>query len=264
MVYVMKLRIMMILFLLIPAQALLAVDWSAKGFTVKSSETTDQETQLHMVDEAGKIVTVRYYGELSDEDAEKVSEMVGRFAKWEFLDVRQYDFYLANNTVEVVVTPAKYTWGTTDIVPHLPAGMRFSGEKKLYYNFRVVKDNIFVPLKGELIDEENLSKLLVEVIKDPLLYLQKRNPEFFYRKLMELQENQEKLQYAVMTLHNKGFLGIGMTPVKKKTVVKVIAMKEKDPSLDKKTIAEKLKEEGLDTSEKEVGLILNVFFNEFD
>ena len=110
-----------------------------------------------------------------------------------------------------------------------------------------------------------------EAVDDPVSYLKKREPEYFLQKLNELEESQrniidsqEKLTRALLYFQNSGFLGIGNTPVKPAVIKRVIELKTNDPTLDKTKIKTQLDKEKLESSEKEIGLILNVFYNEFN
>jgi len=148
--------------------------------------------------------------------------------------------------------------------------MTFIYDYALRYNFRITKNEIFLRLNDKFIEEELLCKRMKEALDDPIAYLKKREPEYFLQKLNELEENmvilknnQEKLTQSVLYFENSGFLGFGNTPVKSSVIKRIVELKTADPSLDMAKIKETLSKEKVEATDKEIKLILNVFYNDF-
>jgi hypothetical protein len=152
----------------------------------------------------------------------------------------------------------------------MPAGMYFVDTDTLTYNFRMTIKSLFLKIKGEFLTEELVCGKMLEAIKNPSAYVRKRDPEYFLRKLEQLETDLdrlkaydfENLRIGVLTLHNKGFFG-GVNLIKKEVIIKVIELKKQSASLSKDQIVEKLKAEKIEASAGEVELILNIYFNEF-
>jgi len=81
--------------------------------------------------------------------------------------------------------------------------------------------------------------------------------------LNELEERQDRLTKAVMYYQNSGFLGFGNTQVKSVVVKRVVELKTVDPKADLDMIKDILDKEKIEATEKELKLILEVFYNEF-
>lgn len=71
------------------------------------------------------------------------------------------------------------------------------------------------------------------------------------------------LRYGVMLLNNRGFFG-SMNDVTRDDVMTVVGWKQENPSLTRKEIEQRIKEQELDLSGKEVWLTLILFFNEWE
>ncbi|MCL1833538.1 MAG: hypothetical protein FWG49_03455, partial [Leptospirales bacterium] len=133
------------------------------------------------------------------------------------------------------------------------------------------KDKIFLRLNDKFIDEISLCKRIKEALDDPVLYLKKREPEYLLQKLNELEGDiailkiyHDRLANSVLYLHNTGILGIGNSQVKSSLIKKVVELKTKDPALSMDQIKKQLDKEKIDFSNKELKLILNIFYNEFN
>ncbi len=259
------------------AATLYAFDWSTKGVKELKKSQSENEIVSEFADSSGRKFTVKYYDEVSAADADIILELNTKFYSWKNMKPARINFLISNRVIEIAVIPDKFSFKEENIMKYLPAGMLFMYTDSLSYNFRITKNNIFVRIKGKFKDEEELCEKTLEAIKDPLAYLKKRDPEFFLTKLTALEESYRKLQrdheqlaekhakllYAVMTLHNTGFLGFGVNPIDKKAVSRIIAIKRENPSIKPEEIEEKMKKEGFKISDDEIILVLSVYYNEF-
>ncbi|MCP4129898.1 MAG: hypothetical protein GY754_02670 [bacterium] len=269
----MKKYIILCLIILFAATGVYAFDWSAQGLRVQDTRQEENETNLVIADEAGTTFGVKYFGTLADDKGSKIIELNKSFRTWKNMKVRNVNFLVSNEIIQIIIVPSEFKYKTVDILKYLPAGMMFtyieSREYKLKYNFRITKDNLLVRVKDDFVDEERLSKNLNEAIKDPLAYIKRRDPDYFLKKLNDLEEKNKKLleqynklRYTILTLHNSGFFS-GATAVKKKVLERIIDIKTEDPKLGTDAISKKLEKEKLEASDKEIELILNIYFNEF-
>ncbi len=247
-----------------------AYDWAASGWTVKESGNVENENFVVLQNRYSQVIRVRYFDELSDDWAEKIVAIYGRFQNWKYMKPGTIEFFVNGTTLEVLIIPTAFNYKGTDFMPHIPGGMTFLSDYDLRYNFRVTKDEFFLRLNDRFIDEELLCRRIKEAIDDPVNYLKKREPEYFLAKLNELEESQkqlfdrqEKLINAVLYFQNSGFLGFGNTPIKAAVVKRVIELKTSDPSLDREKIKLILEKEKIEASEQEIELVLNIFYNEF-
>lgn len=259
-----------LIFIAALASNALAYDWAASGWSVKETGVVENENFMVLQNKYNQVIKVRYFDELSDDWADKIVKVYGRFQNWKYMKTGSIEFFVNGSTLEILIVPESFNYKGTDLMPYIPGGMTFLSDYELRYNFRVTKDEFFLRLSDRFVDEELLCRRMKEAIDDPVNYLKKREPEYFLSKLNELEESQkqlldrqEKLINAVLYFQNSGFLGFGNTPIKTSVVKRVIELKTADPNLDKSKIKQILDKEKVDSSEQEIELILNIFYNEF-
>lgn len=262
-----------------------AYDWSSRGISLQNTEQNGEEIYISLADSSGRQFGVKYFGEVSAEDADRILSLRNSFYGWKNMKPSRMDFFITGQVIEIAVFPEKYIYKNKDFMPFIPGGMLFTYAGELSYNFRITKNNVFIRIAGPYKDEDELGNKMTEAINDPLGYLKKRDPEYFLGKLTmletksrEQQEQYEKLlsdhkallaeharlMNAVMTLHNTGFLGFGVSQIDQKTVVRIIEMKKAVPALKADQIRDQLEREGIKASKNEVFLVLSVYFNDFE
>jgi len=273
-----KIFVLFILSFLFYSVNVFAYDWESKGWKIEKSEVNDDFSIIHLKKAKSNQISVKFYGKFPEEYGDKIISYFEEFKKWKNLQVSKIDFFVSNDILEMIISPKALKYNGMNIVPNLPSGLTFKTYgKSLKYNFRITKDNYFVRIVGTFTNEDALLTNVVSAINDPETYLKMREPEYFLKKLTELEEKynnlkseyddfkakMNKLHYAVLTLHNRGFLGIGVYPIKEKVIKKVIALKKANPKWGKKEIQKRLDKEKIKASGHEVFLILSIFFNDF-
>ncbi len=254
-----------------------AYDWKSAGFEKTDSGVTGDENYLMLKDSNSTVLKIRFQGELTDAWAVKIVELNKKFSEWKYMKPDNIDYFITGESLEILIIPSVFKYLENDFIPYMPSGMTFIYDYALRYNFRVTKNEIFLRLNDKFMDEESLCKRMKEALDDPIAYLKKREPEYFLQKLNELEESmielknnhtknkdsQDKLIQSVLYFQNKGFLGFGNSPVKSNVIKRVIELKTADAKIDLKKIKETLDKEKIEATNKEVELILNVFYNEF-
>lgn len=272
----MKVKTLLIsIFMLLSVSGAMAYEWSSAGMEIKESGTTDEENFLILKDGSQNEIKVKFQGELGDNWADAVVKLNKKFREWTNMKVGKLEFYVNGNTLEILIVPSYFTYKGMDFLPHIPAGMTFLYDYDLRYNFRVTKNDFFLRINDRFIDESFLCQRMKEAIDDPVAYMKKREPEYFLRKLNELEEAQaraekasvdnfDKLARALLYYENTSFLGFGNTPVKPQVIKRVIELKASDPKITKEKIKAQLDKEKVEATDKEIKLILNIFYNEFE
>lgn len=258
-----------IVFMMI-ATSVFAYDWKSNGFTETGNGVNGEENYLMLKDSNSVSVKVRFQGELDKSWGDRIVELNKKFNEWKYMKPDHVEYFINGDSLEVLVIPSTFKYKETDFLPYIPAGMTFIFDYALRYNFRVTKNDIFLRLNDKFINEELLCKRIKEALDDPIAYLQKREPEYFLLKLNELEESiaavknsHDKLTQSVLYFQNSGFLGFGNTPIKSSVIKRVIELKAADPAITKEKIVNVFEKEKVEVKDKEIELILNVFYNEF-
>ncbi len=268
----MKVKTLLIsLFMLLSVSGAMAYDWSSAGLELKDSGSVEDENYVILKDRNSNEMKVRFSGELDDKWGEAVAKFNNSFRTWTYMKIGKLEFYINGNTLEILVIPSSFTYQGLDFIPNIPAGMTFLYDYDLKYNFRVTKNDYFLRISDRFIDELSLCQRMKEAVDDPIGYMKKREPEYFLRKLNELEEAQaltgdniDKLIRALLYYQNSSFLGFGNTPVKSQVIKRIIELKTKDPKITKVNIKTQMDVEKIQVTEKEIQLILDVFYNEFE
>jgi hypothetical protein len=225
--------------LLISISLLSGAEWKDFSLNKVKDEQVGSEKRIHLTYDK-TIVLVRYFGEMSDKNIAKIGELTQKFHKWKYMKPEKLEFYISNDLIEILISPKVFKYRDIDITKFLPAGMLFIQGENLNYNFRITKDNLFVRIKDFFKHEDLLCENIASAINDPLTYIKLRDPAYLLKKIKELEKKLSSLQATndkflakigngIITLHNRGFLGIGYKPVKRDLIDKIIAMKNENP-----------------------------------
>jgi hypothetical protein len=260
-------------------------NWAKHNFQlVKSSQNElNKQTTVVLQDKNDQQLQVIFKNELSDQQKETVAELHKKITAWQGLEIQSIKYILISETVEIVIIPQKLVYKKMDLQEFLPAGLHFIYNKGMRYDFRMVKDKIFVKIYGRFISADLLWKKIYEAVKDPVAYARRRDPEYFLSKLdqltdslsklysqhWDLKKEHEKLQKkhatlknAVIHLHHRGFFG-NIEPVKDETIKKILQLVKKSPRLTHEQIANRLRAEGVKVTEKEIMLVLAVYHKRY-
>lgn len=256
--------------LLLAVSSSFAVDWKGAGFTQVEAGSTETESFYILKDSKGNTFKVRYFNELDEKWVGVIKNLNSQLRQWRWMKVKTVSFFQNNGNLEILVVPSSFTYKGINFIPNIPGGIVFIYDYYLNYNFRLNKDNYFVRINDRFINESLLCERMKEAYEDPVSYLKKREPEYFLKKLTELEDtiaelkmSHEKLQDSVLYYENSGFLGFGNTKISRNTIRKVIELRTKNSSMKAPEIVKALEKEKIKASEKEVNLILNVFYGEY-
>ena len=246
-----------------------------------------------------KSLGINYLGGLPEKKSiNRVSKFYALIKGWKNIKTNQIQLVAQKNQVDAIISPTRFSNKGKNLLPHLPAGMAFRYDNKFSYNFRVVSKDYFVRLKNNYTTEQKLIWQINEAIKDPILYIQKYDPDYFYRQIEGLRnrhaevydelkttqqtsydallEKHQKLLasydtlkkahetfiYGVITMENAGLLST--KPVNREAIARIIELKTANPDLTDKEIDKQLEAEKIKTSSKVINLVFSLYFNEFN
>ncbi len=261
-----------------------SADWKSVGITVKSKKNVKDEVNLVVVDKKNRTFFVRYKSEPTQQIIEKISKLNNGFNLWKNMKIGKVSYVVENKIIKVVLIPKSFKYRNKNFVPHLTAGMMFIYEDNLVYNFRITNKRMFIRINGGFISEKKLSQSIYMAIVNPMVYLKRRDPSFFLRKLTKIEDSiidqnkkyeklvekynilskkHEKLKYAVLTLNNEGFLGFGINKINIKAIQRILELRKSNPNISKDDLEKQLEKDNIKISGSEIELVLNVYYNEF-
>lgn len=272
-------RVLLILPLLL---AIAAADtpWSNWGFTVNATRNEGDLVIDRVVSPGGSEFEVTHRVDLQSGDIDRINQMQGIFAQWKNIKVRGVAYMVDGVKVDASLTPESITYGNLDLKDNLPAGIAFSYIGALAFDFRLLQSNMFVRIQGVYNGEEALLKKLSEAAANPLLYVRKNDPNYFGDRLTRIET---ELLDAVLEMRSnnaiahstmakdldatrRGAFAYAMAaspkPVDAKLIDGVLSARKANPKAAVKDILEILKKDAVKATEKEIALVLALWFNE--
>lgn len=252
----------------------------------------DATTKVNIKFQNTRGVELIYHGTGFDpKNINKISNTINIITGWNNIDYKKIMLTARPDELELLVTISKATYQGSNFVGNLPAGIRLTFQKELNYNFRVNSGQYFVQVRGDYGNEDKLLWQINEAIKDPILYIRKYDPEFFFRQLEgirirnaevyeELKSDQQKAYndllvkhenlkqaherfiYGYITLQNSGFMGTA--DINKKAISRIVELKSANAELTRRQLENQLKQENIDLSSKVVDMVLSLYFNDFN
>ncbi len=250
-----------IIIVLTSLSGLFAYDWSGTGLNIAEEKEIDGENRIILKDGKGVQVTVDFMGELSDGDAASVVEAYRFFQEWQTMKPERISITIRGEDLTAVVIPSGYSYRNTDFIPHIPSGMIFNLGDVKKYNFRIVKDDFFIRIKGDFISENMLNQKIFSALDDPMKYLEANNPKYIVNKLKRQEEEIENLKYNMVVLANRGCFG-KIKPVSRKDIERIISVKRDHSDFSPKQVEAFLKEKDIKISKKLIELVFVIYFNE--
>jgi hypothetical protein len=251
-------------FLIIALLTVIAVpawsfDWQKHGFTVESEETEGEIPVTKLKTDDGVSVILRHSEKMTSLENSLVLKTVKDFNSWNSMKPGKLIFTFVSGKVTVVVIPASFTSGERDLLSIMPAGMLFEVADIMKYNFRIKVQDYFIRINGNFLSEEILVKKLDAAATDPVAYLQRYDPQYIVKKQDQEIKN---LRYALIALSNNGMCS-GFRPIDRKIIDKVVETSKANPQWSVKKVYKYLDKRKVKVSEKEVMIIMSVYFNKF-
>ena len=279
-------------------------------FTVSSAaqEITDKDVKFEMVSENGidyyKVsipgidnVTLKSESSPGREEKRVIARFYNELVQIEGLIVKQASIIFSKEGFEAVIVPESFVKDDVDYAPYLPAGLSFVYRTYTLYDFRMLKDNYFVRIRGEYFSPDDLLEKMKSAYDDPVKYIVSHNPEYVVTKLtalelenstqescldkmekeleklteahndlmkqhMELMADYDKLKFAFIAAVKKGIYG-SKKPVPQDDIDKVLAIKKANPSYTYNEIYTEMKAQGIKITKGKVALILNTYLGDY-
>ncbi len=253
--------------LLVLAAFLTGADWPSLGFTLSESRTEGDRTVVTLKDANGFVFETGYKGDVSAAELGKIRELHKLFFDFPGLKVKRLVLNVDAAKVEALVQPEAVEYKGRELKNNVTSGMAFSHSGSIFYDFRMNQSNIFMRVKGPFDTSEALLKKMNEAVESPLQFIRRNDPEYFIDRLNAIDDsfNSAKREIDILRLGTLAYLNAGIfgipQPIPAKSVNRVVAIKNQNPAWTKKQIAEQLKKDGVKVNDREIDLILAVFFN---
>ncbi|TVQ26402.1 MAG: hypothetical protein EA383_05400 [Spirochaetaceae bacterium] len=118
------------------------------------------------------------------------------------LDIERLTVTFIGGFAEIALIPSRFVYEGVNLLPHVPAGLRFQFDEVLEYDFRVRVGDFFIRLRGQYIGEDQFVGRILRAVQDPVAFLDSLRPEIVADRLNELDELTASLLELVEILVN--------------------------------------------------------------
>ncbi|NLY75981.1 MAG: hypothetical protein GX075_11880 [Firmicutes bacterium] len=253
-------------FLLAACLSCHAYDWEKNGVKLLDRSESGSKTSLTLKDEKNQVFKVTYQDQtMLERVAPKVIKFKNEFYGWRRIKFSEISFMVFDNFLEVIIIPREITHRDQNIASAVPAGITMLSEPNrevMHYDFRIIKDNLFLRIEGDYLNEDELMSKLSYAYDYPSLYLKRGEspPDPNDKQSAGIDE---KTRQALIYFLNEDWYG-RYKAVPPETIKKVIELRQNNPWLTKNQLWKALKKEKVKLTKRELELILIIYFNEFD
>lgn len=168
---------------------------SAVGLQLLDQRVEDGVQRFVLQTEDGQRIDVRNdrVAELSEQQVAIVDLIATITGNLITLDVERLTITFTGSVAEVALIPSRFVYDGVNLLPNVPAGLRFQFDQVLEYDFRVRVGEFFIRLQGQYVDEEQFASRVVRAVRDPIAFLDSLRPEIVADRLNELDSLTEAL-----------------------------------------------------------------------
>ncbi|MFW6253251.1 MAG: hypothetical protein ACOC4F_04900 [bacterium] len=168
---------------------------SAVGLQLLEERVEDGVQRFVLQTEDGQRIDVRNdrEAELSEQQVAIVDLIATITGNLRTLDVDRLTITFSGNVAEIALIPSRFVYDGVNLLPNVPAGLRFRFDQVLEYDFRVRVGEFFIRLQGQYVDEEQFASRVVRAVRDPVAFLDSLRPEIVADRLNELDSLTEAL-----------------------------------------------------------------------
>lgn len=256
------------------APALASDQFRALGFQVNSVGTRDGLPEYRMTGPDGLPVRAIVAGFLTDEHLTGLSVLQELQASLPDLELASVSLAFGSGRVDVVLVPASYVIEGREFADLLPAGMFFRYDGAVFFDFRLLVDNLAVRINAQYVDLDAFEDRLLRAAEDPLAYIESQDPLVLSARIStqtdridalidQVEDLQDELQSArVGQVYLASRRAFGRYDVVDPVAVDtIVAAKIDDPSLS--ITAALALVEGMTIEERHVQAIFALYFNDF-
>ncbi len=173
-------------------------DLEELGITLLEQREEAGKLHLELVDSDGNKFTVVSTPDIAGESVAKIGEIKDGFFAWEDVVLDSVMFVAEKGKeLEIIIKPGSYVYNGQDLNQYMPSGMVFYYGENLYFDFRMMKENLFLRFTGRWINADEFGKKIVSALENPLAYNQTRSFEFYLAKFGQHDKAIDDLMFVV-------------------------------------------------------------------
>lgn len=253
-------------FLFLRSMPSYALDWKKFDAAVINKDSDGSKIILTLKDKKNSTFKVVYQDEsMLEQVAPRIIKYKNEFYGWREIRFTEINFMVFDSFLEVIVMPREIIHDQNNLATAVPAGITMvshSDRDLMHYDFRIIKDDLFLRIEGGYLNEEELLSQLRYAYDFPRAYLQ-RNESDVNNSRNSSGGIDEKARQALIYLLNEDWNGRPKS-VPPETIKKVTELIANHPWMTKKQLWKEIKKEKIKITKRELELILIIYFNEFE
>ena len=179
----MKKLISMILFCLLPFSVFAAYNWPKYGFNVLEQTINTANKHIELTDPDGYLLTIKYQHQYEEKQFPRIIELNKLFHSWQNIGIQNLHFNIQQNLISIIVIIDSFQQDSIDLKPAIPAGFLFTDSDHLKYNFKLVKNKVLIRIKGDYLNETELTQKIQKALSGSLSDIDQSNPKSIYHLL---------------------------------------------------------------------------------
>lgn len=255
-----RLILLVIIFFFLGISTGYAYDWKKIDIVLVNQEEDGVKTILTLKDKQSRTFEVIYEDEVQLEKfVNNITKFKNMFYSWRNIRAQKINFMVLDTFLKVVIIPKEIPHNNLNLTAAIPAGIAMTydpGQNVIYYDFRVMKDDLFIRITGDYASEDELLDKIYSAYDNPTAYLKRNSLS------MNGDINNEKVRQALIYFYNTDWNGRPKA-IPPEIIQKVVEYKQNHPEATKKQLWQRLKKEKVTISKRELDLILIIYFNEY-
>ncbi len=249
--------------------SLWGIEWPNYGLDVIGMTNKETTSVVFLKDTRGLVFSVENPDMLPETMVVSLLQLKDMIASWTRIVPESLGFVYTGTGLEVLLVPRVVMYRGQNLSLYLPSGMRFSWKVGLTYDFRMLIGTNLVRIRGAYESEEELLARMNRAVHYPALYMRSDDMDLLLQKLEGVEERTVLLEAENTVLKklwlaylNRNIFG-QLRPISDAVIDRIVALKKNSPHLDRKDIYKQLRTENLRVSQKEVDLVLLVYFGQY-
>ncbi|MFP4362657.1 MAG: hypothetical protein ACLFR1_02180 [Spirochaetia bacterium] len=196
----MKKILVIILFTFICLSFAFGADFSSTAWNVTEAGTQGGAQLYSAENSSGQTFRIASYITITDQMAQNIASAAQRFYNWQYLEIDSMSFVVSEQNIELNIVPESFVYNSADLSEYMPSGMLFYIGNEILYNFRMLANNLFVRMRGQLYNETQLCEKILRAVNNPVAFIQTYDPEYIQTNFSAVYDEITALEQTALAL----------------------------------------------------------------
>jgi hypothetical protein len=175
-------------------------DYSTVGLVDNGERTIDGRTYTSLNSEETGDVLLGLESDLSTERATALKAIATALRSWKSFTIAEIRAINFPDRLQIGVITSKFDVGDTNLQPAVPGGIQLYYSGLTEYDFKVKSGQFILRVRGVLTGEDDLVAAAEAAYKDPVAFLEARDPAYLLKRIVALDERAAALDEKASAL----------------------------------------------------------------